>query len=151
VSTGIALLLVLPAALWLIFAVANGGSIRHWDLDVNGVAMTFLGLYDRYCQAYRWLTVLAFAGAVWKRGEASSLFFAVSGIEALLFQVLLLFFFERYLHWKYPRPTPAEITGRVVRPGAQGYSAVQYGLVLVLGGTSLLYFACGVIVAVVGG
>ena len=67
-STGIALLLVLPVALWLIFAVANGGSIRHWDLDVNGVAMTFLGLYDRYCQAYRWLMVLALAGAVWKRG-----------------------------------------------------------------------------------
>ena len=111
------------------------------DLDINGERGSFLSLYDRYCIVYRWIMIFSVLGVVaelWHGNKPIALEFATAAVLSILFQLVLMFFYEEYLGTKYA----AAVTNG-------NYTESRRAVVLILGLLSEILFAFATVAMIV--
>ena len=107
-----------------------------WNLDPNGQKYGFLTLFDRYQSAYRNLSLVAMPLAVlgwWAGVEVAPALLAASAVFAIIWQVVMIHFYELSLH----------------KPDS--YTTVRYSVVTALGASTVLLFVFGVVAGLAEG
>ncbi|MCL5669815.1 MAG: hypothetical protein M1423_00710, partial [Acidobacteria bacterium] len=124
-------------ALWCAFRISMPRGPYEFDhANIVGSFHLLCGMYQR---PFFSIATLAFVGAGLaasiKDQEAMSML-VLAGIFALLFNGLMLFFYEGYLHERYANGIP---TGR------SNYTLNRYATVLALGWSAFALFVVGVV------
>ena len=127
--------IAVPLALW---AVLYGFSPRGmtWAMDFGGEAKSFFYLFDRYhgiAKQVFWVSVAGALVALHYGVPAAPVMLGAAAVYALLFQWVLLWAYEIFLHRTY---TPS-----VTLPP---YPTGRYSLVLTLGISTVVFFVLGV-------
>jgi len=139
-------LAIFPVLLWVLVYYSLPHVAVSWDLDFGYPIdpRSFLYIYDRYCVLFRtifWLGLIG-TGLMLKCGEImSAQILAASSLCSLLFQAILLWFYEMYVHTRYDCEQ-----GIVARPA---YPTGRYALTMALGISTIGYFVLGVVSAIV--
>jgi len=131
-----------PLVLWIIFRFFVLDSATYEMDHGNGTAKgTFYPLLIMFSAFFYFVAVLALISAAYSK---SSLFL-VSAVEALLFNILVLVFYEGYLHVRY-LGTRSNQEGRLYEEkGPSNYTRSKYALILSLAYSSILTLIAGAV------
>lgn len=111
---------------------------KVYEMDF-GVEVGTFGFFLRAYTLIGWIlffTLLAMCGTgIWFHVKLVPGLALIGSIEALLFNFLLTFFFESYVHVKYKKGSSDE--------GFSNYTHLRYSIILSLGVSSILSFIIG--------
>lgn len=91
---------------------------------------------------------LSIFGAIYSRTHGDwrpAVMLLIAAIDALLFNVLLLLFYEAYLHSRYLGLTTGEDGKLLTKLGPSNYARTKYALILALGASAVLTLIGGAI------
>ena len=111
------------------------------NLDINNVSGSFLPIFDRYCISMRWVMIFSAIGVVanlWRGNKAVAMEFALAAVLSLLFQLVLMYFYEMYVQTKY---------SAVVTNG--NYTEMKQAWVQLLAVLSVVFFVIATIAMIV--
>jgi hypothetical protein len=128
----------LPAALWLLFRFILPAGPFEMDNGQGTAKGTFFPLLILYQFFFYIVAGLGLYGAYWNwQYDANlwpSLFLFAAALYALMFNGLLVFYYERYLAHRYPGQS---------RLAVCNYTIDKYALILSLGISSVMLFVAG--------
>ena len=129
-----------PIIIWMIFRTSMKPGPYEMDpgSGLGGFAL-ILQIYSRFFYVIAAASAL---GAIVAHGYSDfglTLTFTVAGIEALLFNIVLAFFYEGYLAARYPRNGSA---------GISNYTVSRYSVVMALAVSAVATFVMAVLVLV---
>lgn len=136
----------LPFILWIIFRISLPSGPFEMDHGNGAAKGTFFPILILYSALFYAIAGLGFYGSIWSWRFASSLWpaalFLLSGIYALLFNGLLVLFYESYMHTKYVG-VQIILGQRIERTGPSNYTITKYAMILALGFSSVLLLIAG--------
>ena len=111
----------------------------------KGAFIPFLILYQ---VLFYIVAGLGIFGAIYARSAGvlnAPVFFLASAICAILFNILLILFYESYLHVRYPGSGKTDDGLVYQKTGPSNYTRGKYALILSLGASAILTLICGAI------
>lgn len=116
----------------------------------NGTARgSFFPLLILYQVLFYVVAGLGIFGAIYARSSGDwqpSTMLLASAVYAILFNILILFFYEGYLHAKYLGVWGVDESGKLIaKLGPSNYTRTKYALILALGASSILTLIGGAI------
>jgi len=131
-------IIALPILLWLLLRFTLPAGPYEMDNGFGSAKGTFFPLLILYQAFFYILAGLALYGARWNweynQNLWPSLFLFAAAIYALMFNGLLVFYYERYLAHRYPGQS---------RLAVCNYTIDKYALILSLGISSVMLFVAG--------
>ena len=146
----IELAIALPVALWIALRLALPAGPYEMDHGNGSAKGTFFPLLILYSAFGYFVGVLGLYGASWTFRYTGNLWvcgvFLVAALCSLLFNWLLVFFYESYLHGRYLGVVIVKETGVLVQNfGPSNYTINKYALILSLGFSSVALLIAGVV------
>ena len=141
--------IALPLILWLFFRLALPAGPYEMDHGNGSKPGTFFPLLILY-QVFGYILIgLSLYGANWAFKYTGNLVacivFLVAELCSLLFAGLLLYWYEGYLHNKYPGQDASPTRGMYEKIGPSSYTLNKYALSLSLGFSSVALLVYGVV------
>jgi len=123
----------LPFFLWCFFRFILKPGPYELDFDVNhGTFISILPWYQKFFGTIFYFGIFgAFIAKMYLGMGWVALLFLIAAIYGLLFNGLMVFYYERYLHQRYPRDRSI---------GTSNYTLGKYAAVLAIGIASLVNF-----------
>jgi hypothetical protein len=145
----IELAVALPFVLWIALRLALPAGPYEMDHGQGTKPGTFFPLLILYSVFGYFVGVLGLYGASWTFRYTGNLWvcgvFLVAALCSLLFNWLLVFFYEGYMTVKYPGKEFSEARGVYEKIGPSNYTLNKYALILSLGFSSVALLIAGVV------
>jgi hypothetical protein len=139
----------LPLILWIFFRLALRAGPYEMDHGNGTKPGTFFPLLILYSVFFYVVAGLGFYGASWTFRYTGNLWvcgvFLIAALCSLLFNGLLVFFYEGYMTVKYPGKEFSEARGVYEKIGPSNYTLNKYALILSLGFSSVALLITGTV------
>jgi hypothetical protein len=133
--------IALPIILWAAFrSFMKPGP---YEMDFSHIHGTFGLIMPWYMKTFSFIAVSGLIGATiswYLRIGKVAVIFLISAILATLFNALIVIFYERYMHIRYPRMNPPV-------NGVSNYTLTKYSIILSLGISALADFILALVYA----
>ena len=143
------LAIALPSARWIALRLSRPAGPYEMDHGQGTKPGTFFPLLILYLAFGYFVGVLGLYGASWTFRYTGNLWvcgvFLVAALCSLLFNWLLVFFYEGYMTVKYPGKEFSEARGVYEKIGPSNYTLNKYALILSLGFSSVALLIAGVV------